>query len=95
MEHYLYKSYIFKNPEHINGADIILESSNRDDFLLNYQSLILMIENIELRSNTFIIELSYTDFKEKINSSNISWTTIGCQDDGWKYILYVISEIIL
>jgi len=92
MENYLYKAVIYKEPDKIGNMDVTAETANRDDFVNNYLSQTLHVDDLELMSNVFLIEKTYADFKTLVDGSTVTWTNVRVEDGSWFYDLYILSE---
>jgi len=54
----------------------VLGDSDKDDFISNYSSKALRVSEVIINENTAISNISYSDFKSKIDGNSITWDMV-------------------
>jgi len=67
------------------------ELANKTDFDTNYKSGCVQVNDLENMETTFTVLLTYTEFKVKIDGTNIKWTDVKLEIDTNHYDLYLLT----
>lgn len=86
---YIYKTSIFKSSTLVIGIDPN-NVANLSDFETNFKATARKIDELLLSGNSFVIELSYTDFKAKITGS-VLWSDVKYIETS-KYLLHLLTD---
>ena len=89
---YLYKTIIYPDASKISNLDVTAESANFTDFTTNYQSTAYKVGDLELLSDTFLINKTYSEFKALIDGTTITWADVKWEDGGWFYDIYLLTD---
>jgi len=88
----IYRTVIWKNPSEVITPDNVdratfetQATSDRDDFENNYKSQVTVINS----PIAFDSEISYTDFKNKVDGTTILWSDVMMFETKNAYYLYV------
>jgi len=92
MANYLYKTVLYKS-----GATVINKPASNDadrtDFETNFKATALKVDNVLISETTFVLELTYAQFKAKIIAP-ILWSDVKHIEDE-AYRLNLLSATIL
>ena len=92
---YLYKTAVYKEPSKIGNMDATAESANYTDFVTNYQATAYKVGDLELLTDTFLIDKTYAEFKALVDGTTITWTDVKWEDGGWFLDVYLLTDYAL
>jgi hypothetical protein len=92
MVQYIYRAYIYTQPDGVVGVTPSVENANKTDFENNFKSSALEFSDVDIVETSLIKDLSYTDFKAKIDGTTITWGDVRYEVYPIKYELFVISN---
>jgi hypothetical protein len=74
------------------GFDNTAEAANKTDFDTNYKASCIQVDDLENQESTFIVRLTYAQFKVKIDGTNILWTDVKLEIATNHYDLYLLTN---
>lgn len=92
MVNYIYRCYIYTQTDGVVGVVPATESANKTDFETNYKSSATEFSDVTIIETSFIKDLSYTDFKAKIDGVTITWADVKYEVYPIMYEIYLVTD---
>lgn len=92
MTNYLYMARIMTNTDNCYGFDNAQEALDKTNFDNNYKASCIEVDDLENSETTFLVKLTYEEFKAKIDGTNILWTDVKLEIAGNFYDLYLLTN---
>jgi len=92
MAYYLYMTRIMTDLNNCYGFDNTTEAANKTDFDTNYKTSTTQVDDLENQETTFLIKLTYSQFKAKIDGTNILWADVKLEIANNFYDLYLLTN---
>ena len=88
---YLYRTILYKQPAAL-GLPNNSHAADIADFEASYKAQATRVNEMVLAETTFVVDLSYSAFKEKVDGITVTWADIKYTEDGAKYWLNVLTS---
>ena len=85
MKTKVYKTILYKDANTVTGIDVAQNNADRLDFVDNYLSSTILISEVCICADSFVVYTSYQNFKTLFSS----WGLVKYEDKTDKYILYL------
>ena len=88
---YLYRTTLYHDTSKVLNPPANNDTDNTD-FETNHKSSANAVNEVLVQETTFVSDLSYTDFKDKIDGVNVLWSDVKYIETNNAYVLHIVSD---